>query len=204
MLTIQWTAIGVLKPNPRNARTHNKRQIRQIAASITSFGFVVPIVVSEDGTIISGHGRYAAALLLGLKTVPTIEVRGLSEAKLRALALADNKIAENAGWDRERLAIELPELSELLVSTGLIFRSPASRRWRSIRCRTTSRRTRAMDKLDPAWADAEVVSRPGDLWQLGSHRLLCGDARKGRRLARLDERAGLDGFPGSAIQCPCP
>jgi ParB/RepB/Spo0J family partition protein len=97
--------INALKPNARNARTHSKKQIRQIADSIAAFGFVVPILIDEDGNIIAGHGRYEAAKLLGLKQVPVIVVQGLSEAKRRAVALADNKIAENAGWDREMLAV---------------------------------------------------------------------------------------------------
>ena len=119
MIDIFWIAIDKLTPNGRNARTHSRKQIRQIADSIAAFGFVIPIVIDEDGVIIAGHGRYAAAKLLGLKEVPAIKVQGLSEAKRRALALADNKIAENAGWDRDILAVELPELAEILVVEGL-------------------------------------------------------------------------------------
>src|SRR5262245_52952320 len=133
-----WIAIDKLTPNGRNARTHSRKQIRQIADSIAAFGFVVPLLIDDDGVIIAGHGRYAAAKLLDLKQVPAIKVRGLSEAKRRALALADNKIGENAGWDRERLAIELPALAEILVVEGL---EPASRRSRSTSSRSTSRRT---------------------------------------------------------------
>ena len=87
-------SVDALKPNARNARTHSKKQIRQIADSIAAFGFLVPILIDEAGLVIAGHGRYAAAKLLGLKQVPIIEVTGLSEAKRRALALADNRIAE--------------------------------------------------------------------------------------------------------------
>ena len=119
MIDIFWIAIDKLTPNGRNARTHSRKQIRQIADSIAAFGFVVPIVIDDSGVIIAGHGRYAAAKLLGLKEVPAIKVQGLSEAKRRALALADNKIAENAGWDRDILAVELPELAEILVVEGL-------------------------------------------------------------------------------------
>jgi ParB-like nuclease domain len=119
MPTIEWIAVDALAPNACNARTHSRKQIRQIADSIAAFGFLVPILVDEDRVVIAGHGRYAAAKLLGLKQVPAIEVQGLSEAKRRALAIADNKIAENAGWDRELLAAELPELAELLVVEGL-------------------------------------------------------------------------------------
>ena len=119
MIDIFWIAIDKLTPNGRNARTHSRKQIRQIADSIAAFGFVVPILIDDNGVIIAGHGRYAAAKLLGLKEVPAIKVQGLSEAKRRALALADNKIAENAGWDRDILAVELPELAEILVVEGL-------------------------------------------------------------------------------------
>src|SRR5436190_12797706 len=119
MFDISWIAIEELTPNGRNARTHSRKQVRQIADSITAFGFVVPILIDDDGIIIAGHGRFAAAKLLDLKEVPVIKVTGLSEAKRRALALADNRIAESAGWDRERLAVELPELAEILTVEGL-------------------------------------------------------------------------------------
>ena len=119
MHTIRWVSPQALKPNPRNARTHSKKQIRQIADSIVAFGFTVPLLVDESHMILAGHGRLEAAKLLGLSEVPVIVLEGLSEAKKRALLLADNKIAENAGWDRERLAIELPELAELLIDEDL-------------------------------------------------------------------------------------
>ena len=119
MVTLQWIAVGAIKPNPRNARTHAKKQICQIADSITAFGFLVPILVDEGGMVIAGHGRYEAAVLLGLQQVPVIRVESLSDAKRRALALADNKIAQNAGWDLELLASELPELADILVVEGL-------------------------------------------------------------------------------------
>jgi ParB-like chromosome segregation protein Spo0J len=141
MVDICWIAIDKLTPNGRNARTHSGKQIRQIADSIEAFGFVVPILIDDDGVIIAGHGRYAAAKLLHLKQVPAIKVQGLSEAKRRALALADNKIGENAGWDRERLAIELPALADILVVEGLMSQLPVSRRPRSTSSRSTSRRT---------------------------------------------------------------
>jgi ParB-like chromosome segregation protein Spo0J len=106
--------LGRIRPNPHNARTHSAKQIRQIANSIAAFGFTNPLLVSEDIEVIAGHGRYEAAKLLGLPNAPVIIVPGLSPAKRRALAIADNKIPENAGWDRRRLAIEIPELTELL------------------------------------------------------------------------------------------
>ena len=95
---VQWMPIRLIKPNPQNTRTHSAKQVGQIKNSMVSFGFTNPLLVSEDGELIAGHGRYEAAKELGLETVPVIVVAGLSPAKRRALAIADNKIAENAGW----------------------------------------------------------------------------------------------------------
>ena len=195
MATMQSIAVDALKPNARNARTHSKKQIRQIADSISAFGFVVPILIDESCVIVAGHGRYAAAKLLGLRQVPVIEVSGLSEAKRRALALADNKIAENAGWDRELLAAELPELAEVLVVEGLDISitgfAPVE-----IDQLTTDFEADASDPadtVDPKWAKAAPVTKPDDLWELGHHRILCGDARNADDLARLmgDGRAAM-------------
>src|SRR5437588_5919852 len=119
MLNVEWIPITSLKSNKRNARTHSAKQVRQIANRIKSFGFLVPIVTDEDQTILAGHGRYAAAKVLQLAQVPVLKVIGLSAAKKRALALADNKLAENAGWDRQILVTELPELAELLIQEDL-------------------------------------------------------------------------------------
>jgi DNA modification methylase len=187
MFDVSWVAIDALTPNRRNARTHSRKQIGQIADSIAAFGFVVPLLIDEDGIIIAGHGRHAAAKLLELKQVPAIKVQGLSEAKRRALALADNRIAQSAGWDREILAAELPELTELLVIEGLdvsITGFPPV----EIDQLTVDFEEDASDPddaVDPAWAADSPVSQPGDLWELGHHRLLCGDARKADDLARL-------------------
>jgi DNA modification methylase len=187
MVDICWIAIDKLTPNGRNARTHSRKQIRQIADSITAFGFVVPLLIDDDGVIIAGHGRYAAAKLLDLKQVPAIKVQGLSEAKRRALALADNKIGENAGWDRERLAIELPALAEILVVEGLDVSitgfSPVEIDQLTVDFEEDA--SDPDDAIDPKWTTAAPVSKPGDLWVLGSHRLLCGDARNADHVARL-------------------
>ena len=195
MHEIELVSLDAIKPNPRNAHTHPKKQIGQIADSIDAFGFTVPVIIDETSTLLAGHGRFEAAKLRGLKKIPAIRLGGLSEAKKRALLLADNKIAENAGWDFERLAIELPELAELLIAESLDI---------SI----TGFEPAEIDQLvsdfeddtaDPAddiqtdWLSLAPVSRPGDLWQLGSHRLLCGDAREPANLDRLlgDEQAAM-------------
>ena len=195
MATMECIAVDALKPNARNARTHSRKQIRQIADSISAFGFLAPILIGEGGVVIAGHGRYTAAKLLGLQQVPAIEVRGLSEAKRRALALADNKIAENAGWDRELLAVELPELAEVLVVEGLDISitgfAPVE-----IDQLTTDFEADASDPadtIDQEWVKAAPVTKPDDLWELGHHRILCGDARNADNLARLmgDGRAAM-------------
>ncbi len=195
MIDIFWIAIDKLTPNVRNARTHSRKQIRQIADSIAAFGFVVPIVIDEDGVIIAGHGRYAAAKLLDLKEVPAIKVQGLSEAKRRALALADNRIAENAGWDREILAAELPELAEILVVEGLDVSITGFSQIEIDQLAVDFEQDASDpdDAIDPAWTTAAPVSKPGDLWELGKHRLLCGDARNADHVARLmgDTRAAM-------------
>ena len=102
-----------LRPYPGNARAHSKKQIKQIADSIVRFGFTNPVLISDDGQIIAGHGRVAAALLLGRETVPTLRLSHLNETERRAYVLADNKLALNAGWDHEILAIELQSLIDL-------------------------------------------------------------------------------------------
>ena len=110
-LTVVYRPTASLVPDPRNARTHPKRQIEQIIASIGAFGFTNPILADPEGRLIAGHGRLRAAKEMGLAEVPIIELAGLTEAQKKALRLADNKIALNAGWDVEILKLELAELS---------------------------------------------------------------------------------------------
>ena len=192
-LTVQELPISRIKPNPHNARTHSPKQIRQIADSIMAFGFTTPVLVGEDGQLYAGHGRFKSAELLGLKTIPVIVVAGLSPAQQRALAIADNKIAQNAGWDRERLAIEIPELAELLAAEGLDVSLLGFAPIEIARLETEfepaapSRRRNGMDPngIDPRWGEAPVVSKAGDLWELGDHTLLCGDACSADDLLRL-------------------
>ena len=109
-LAIRFTPISFLRPYPQNARTHSKHQIRQIAESIRVFGFTNPVLVDSTDGIVAGHGRVEAAKLLGLSQVPTIRLESLSQEQIRAYVIADNKLAENAGWDRSILAIELEHL----------------------------------------------------------------------------------------------
>jgi DNA modification methylase len=182
--THQITNLSVkgLRPYPRNARRHSKKQIRQIAASIGRFGFTNPVLVSDDGEIIAGHGRVEAAKLLGMKTVPTVALSHLSESERRAYVLADNKLALNAGWDQEVLAIELQGLIDLdfdleftgfsLAEIDLVLDEADESA-----CEGDSEGESAPEDRIPQMSE-DTVSRMGDLWQLGRHRLLCGDARK--------------------------
>lgn len=112
-LAIEYRQIDVLRPSDKNARTHSKKQIRQIADSITRFGFTNAILITGDGRIVAGHGRVTAAAQLGMKTVPTVVLDNLTDAELRAYMLADNKLALNAGWDPNILAIEMQGLLDL-------------------------------------------------------------------------------------------
>lgn len=185
--------ITSLKPYARNARTHSKKQIRQIAASIERFGFVNPVLVSDEGQIVAGHGRVEAARLLGLTSVPTLTLSHLSTAELQAYVLADNKLALNAGWDRDLLAIELQGLIDLQFDVELTGFSLAE-----IDLVLDEARDAKPDGRDAAEDDVPVVggtavSALGDVWHLGRHRLICGDTQKPETFAALmgDERADL-------------
>lgn len=169
--------VAALKPYARNARTHSKKQLRQIAASIERFGFVNPVLVSDDDEIIAGHGRVEAAKLLGLKAVPTLAISHLSETERRAYILADNKLALNAGWDRDLLAIELQGLIDLDFDIELTGFSLAE-----IDFTIDEARDAKPDQSDAPEDETPVmagpaVTAPGDLWRLGHHRLICGDAQ---------------------------
>jgi DNA modification methylase len=192
---ITYVAIESLKPHPGNARVHSKKQIAKIADSIKAFGFHGVVLIDENHTIIAGHGRVAAAKLVSMKEVPTVKIEGLSPAKLRALMLADNRIALDAGWNRETLAVEIPALTGLLIEEGLGISSTGfeAAEIDQIVVDFEDNKPDSADDVDPAWSAAPLVTKPGDLWLLGKHRLLCGDARNTDDLARLmgSERAAM-------------
>ena len=195
MPQIRLVSVDTLKPNPKNARTHSKKQIRQIADSILAYGFTNPLLIDDAGMIIAGHGRLEAAKLLAREEVPAITLDGLSETRKRALLLADNKIAENAGWNRELLAVELPELAEFLIEEDLDISITGFEPVEidQILSDFEENSSDPADAMDSAWQSSQVVSRAGDLWQLGNHRLLCGDARNSGHLDLLmgRERAAM-------------
>jgi DNA modification methylase len=179
-LIVRYRPIAELVPDPQNARTHSKRQVEQIKASIAEFGFTNPILADAAGHIIAGHGRLLAAKAMGLDTVPVIDLEGLSDHQKRALRLADNKIALNAGWDMEILQGELAALTSMDISFDPVL---------------TGFSTGEIDVIlkgqdDP---DDEVIpavptkprTRLGDIWILGEHRIGCGDAREAEFLRRV-------------------
>src|SRR6195256_4974392 len=179
-LAVTYRAVGDLIPDPRNARTHPKRQIDQLKASIVAFGFTNPILADPEGRIIAGHGRLQAARAMALAEVPTIILSGLSEAQKRALRIADNKIALNAGWDLEILQQELGELASIDVDIDPTL---------------TGFSTGEIDVILSSAADPddEVIppvsatprTKPGDIWILGEHRGGCGDGRDDGFLQRV-------------------
>jgi DNA modification methylase len=173
---VKLVSICTLKPSSRNARTHSKKQIQQIANSILRFGWTYPILVDENGFIIAGNGRFLASLLLGLKEVPVIIMAGLTDTQKRALAIADNKIAANAGWDRSILAAELGELAVLLPECNLDIEITGFEQ-----AEFDGLMTDFVDlEHDPADTPPQIeqlpISRKADFWLLDRHRLYCGDA----------------------------
>ena len=184
-LQIAYHPINTLNPNPRNARTHSKRQIRQIADSIQKFGFVNPILLDDDNMVLAGHGRLAAAKLLGMETVPTLCLNGMNATQRRAYMLADNKLAEKAGWDREILNIELGELAVLLpaIDCDLTLTGFDLGEIDMIFADRDAPKTNP-DDVVPEVATNPVIRR-GDLWCLGHHRLLCGDTQSSEDVERL-------------------
>ena len=172
-MQIEYRPIEALIPYARNSRTHSDAQVAQIAASIREFGWTNPVLVDGDNGIIAGHGRVLAARKLGFEQVPVIELAHLSESQKRAYVLADNKLAENAGWDDELLRIEL----EALRAAGfdLSLTGFADDELAALMAELAGNEGLTDDDAVPEVTD-DPVSQPGDVWLLGEHRLICGDA----------------------------
>ena len=166
-----------LHPHPSNARVHDRRQIEKIAGSIQSFGFINPILIDAADRIIAGHGRVEAAKLLGLSEVPTLRIDHLSEEQKRAYIIADNKLAELADWDQEILATELKLLTEIEIDFDIgVIGFETAEIDLLIGGEEEADQDDPADQLPETSEDAPMVTRPGDLWLLDDHRILCGDA----------------------------
>jgi len=176
-LSIEQLPITSLALRRNNPRTHSEKQIRQIAASIETFGFTNPVLIDSARTVIAGHGRVRAGKHLGLDTVPTLQLEHLSEDQVRAYVIADNKLAECAGWDRDLLAIEFQEPAEIDLDFNLDVTGFATAEIDLMVGAAAEEEggdpADAYEDLDP---NAPIISRAGDLWQIGPHSLLCGNA----------------------------
>ena len=171
---MQTWGIDRLLPYARNARTHSEDQVAQVAASIREFGWANPILAGPDGVIIAGHARLLAARKLGMTEVPVIVLDHLTEAQRRALILADNKLALNAGWDEEMLRVELDSLKEESFDLDLVGFS--DQELEDLLSDPEETREGLTDEDSVPEEQEKVVTVPGDVWVLGEHRLLCGDA----------------------------
>src|SRR4030088_434874 len=180
-LQLEWWPITRLIPSPRNARTHSDAQVAEIAGSIRTFGFTNPILVGEDGDVIAGHGRLAAARQLGLAEVPVIVLKGLTDLQRRQLVLADNRIALNAGWDLEMLHVELKDLAVLgadLATLGFTAQELAQ-------ALAPPRGTGLTDEDEIPELSETPVTAAGDIWGAGPHRIACGDSTDAKAVAAL-------------------
>ena len=202
-LAVSYVSPTELTEYSNNPRTHSPDQIQKIAESIKAFGFVSPLIVDTDGELIAGHGRLAAAKLLGLQCVPVVRLDHLNDAQKKALRIADNRLAELAGWDQDLLAIEFSSLIELdgdpdlnfdLEITGFSFGAIDQ----TIEAAKKGDAPDPDDVFEPNFA-GPIVSRLGDMWLLDEHCILCGDARDDKVHARA-----LDGLLAQVAICDPP
>ena len=181
----EYRNVEDLIPYARNARTHSPEQVQKLAGSLKEFGFLNPIVISEDGGILAGHGRVMAAQKLGIKQVPCVVESHLTEAQKRAYILADNRLALDAGWDEEMLKIELSELQDMDFDMGVMgFSDEELKEFidKDFFEENGPRESHGNgnEQLEEIEADREKepVTQPGDVWILGDHRLICGDSTR--------------------------
>jgi len=173
-LRIEMRPVEALIPYARNAKRHSDTQVAQIAASIREFGWGAPILVDGQNNVIAGHGRLLAARKLGMTEVPVVPMDHLTDTQRRALILADNKIGENAAWDEDLLGLELAELNAAGFNLALAGFTPEE--WDALIAGDEASKEGLTDENEAPEVETEPVSRPGDLWLLGEHKLLCGDA----------------------------
>jgi DNA modification methylase len=190
-LKVEYIALDALKAYERNTRTHSKEQVEQLKASIAEFGFTNPVLIDEDNVLIAGHGRTEAARALGMTEVPAIRIKGLTEAQRNALRIADNSLALNAGWDTEALREELESLKDADFDVGLLGLDALD--IDGIDLDELPPPVELVEDEPPAPDEVEVRCKPGEVWQLGDHRLMCGDSTKAEDVSRLmaGEKADL-------------
>jgi ParB-like nuclease domain len=191
-LAVEYLPISALRPWPSNARTHSKKQIHQIANSIREFGFTNPVLIDSEKVLVAGHGRVEAAKLLGMSTVPTICLDHLNSQQKRALIIADNRLALNAGWDPDILKIEFQHLSVDDLEFDLEITG-----FDSAEIDLILENSPKSSLIDPADVvppvETTTVTRLGDIWRLAWHKIICGDARDAATCSKLfrAERARL-------------
>jgi DNA modification methylase len=173
-LRVEQRLVSALKPNPRNARVHSEKQKHQIARSIVEFGFNNPVLIDGNNQIIASHGRVEAAKLLGIEMIPTIRIEHLSEDQIRAYVIADNRLALNAGWDPEILAIEFQNLAVLDLPFDLEITGFDTAEIDLLIDESAEMHDDDLDEVPPV--EAEPVTRRGDVWHVGEHKLFCADA----------------------------
>lgn len=189
-ISIEYLSASDITPFARNSRTHSDEQVAQVAASIKEFGWTNPILIDETSTIIAGHGRLMAAQRLGLSEVPTIRLEGLTDAQKRAYVIADNKLALNAGWDEEMLAIEIGDLLEQGFDLDLTGFGEDE----------IGALLADVNKVDEGLTDEDAVpelpeaptSKLGDVWILGRHRVICGDSTQIDTADKLTDKQLVD------------
>jgi DNA modification methylase len=184
--SVEKRPVAALVPYARNARTHSDAQIAQIADSIKEWGWTVPVLADEAGVIIAGHGRVLAAQRLGLVDVPVIVARNWTEAQKRAYTLADNKLTENGGWDAELLKLEVADLASMGFDLPLMGFSEDE----LMRLSGGNQGLTDPDEVPPV--PLEPVTQPGDMWRLGSHRIICGDCRDPAVIDQLTDGARIN------------
>jgi len=188
-MQVEQRKIEALIPYVNNSRTHSDEQVAQIAASVREFGWTNPILVDGQNGIIAGHGRLAAARKLGLTEVPVIVLDHLSEAQKKALVIADNKLASNAGWDDEMLRLELGDLQEMGFDATIAgFTTEELDALLSV----TEGTDGLTDEDDVPEAPEEPTTRLGDVWILGKHRLMCGDSTSIDDMQKLTDNQLVD------------
>lgn len=184
---LEYISIDEIKFYERNTRTHSDDQIEQIVQSIQEFGFTNPVLIDENNVLIAGHGRTVAARTMGMTEVPAIRLTGLSETQRKALRIADNQLALNAGWDEELLKIELSELQDVDFNLDLLGfdMSELDDLLQGLGFEPEPEQYREVEEDEPPTTNVQARCKRGDIWQLGNHRLMCGDSTNKETVAML-------------------